>query len=117
MHRSHVRIETVAPVDELPVRLRVIGNRAVANEVQRLLELLRDELSRHVSAVTVQTEVAEFGVAEAIQDDIERGALFGDEQHRLAARDEFGDYVRDGLTLTRARRSADHAVLSSKRHR
>ena len=62
----------------------------------------------------VEDEVGQADLLEALEDGVDRRALLGDEQHRLAARDEAGDEVADRLALAGAGRPLDDEVLAAQ---
>src|SRR4051812_48543939 len=66
------------------------------------------------SAVQVEDEVAESGSFQAVDDGVDGGALFGDEEHRLSVCGECRHEVGDGLALPGAGRSLHDQVGSSE---
>ena len=60
-----VRIQVITAIDEFTMRLLSVRNRAVSNQLDALLQLLRDQLARDIGAVTIQAQMAEADILQA----------------------------------------------------
>lgn len=109
--RAGVSVEPGAHALELVrVRRGCAGGRLGGERAANLGEY--GALAR-LSAVELESEVAEPDRFEPPLDDLERGGLFGDEEHGAALAETLGDDVGDGLRLARARGPFDDATRAA----
>jgi hypothetical protein len=107
-------VELVTARLKQPVFGLVVRPRKARVRGQRRRQRLRDLSPGADPAVKVEHQVAQTDLVQPLQDRVDGGALLGHEQHALAAGDERGDEVGDGLALARARRSLDDEVLAGE---
>ena len=85
MQPANVAVERRAALSQPAVQVAWRCGGSVAQDRETLSHLLRDDAPRDVGAMEVQAHVAEARAPKPFEHDVERGALLGDEQHRLAA--------------------------------
>ncbi|SPT39883.1 Uncharacterised protein [Achromobacter denitrificans] len=85
---------------------------ALAAVVQRLSKLLQHLGFTRLGRMQFQAERAQADIGQTAMHHLQRGHFFRDEQHRLAARQQMRDQVRDGLALARTRRPLQHQIAA-----
>ena len=106
-----VRVQPVASRPQQVPLLVGVGDLGPP-QVDRAFQLVQDGGLAGLVAVQLQAGVAHVNAVQPALDDLQRGHLFGHEQHPLALRHALGDQVGDGLGLARARRTLDHQVAA-----
>ena len=79
------------------------------------LELRQEVAAIGLVGMELDTTIPETVLAQPAIDDVERGRLLGDEQHRLSDREAVRDHVGDGLALAGARWPDDDEIPSFRR--
>ncbi|MCY1218560.1 hypothetical protein D9M72_305090 [compost metagenome] len=124
---GHCRHRDLERVDTLLVRGQRLGHLRAARSQRVAVMRLRDPLL--VAGAQVGNEGFLVGrrvmdqaaqrvqpaLLEPMEHHVERGALFADEQHALAAAGVVGNQVGDGLRLARARRALDDKAALAAR--
>jgi hypothetical protein len=122
--RAHRGVETLqglevlldAGDDALAAALGIVQAIVTAQPVLvGLLEIEHEGFLVGLRVVDHAAQLVQAALAQAVEDDVDRGPFLADEEHPLAAPDMVGDQVGDGLRLAGAGRALNDVALATAR--
>ncbi|MCY1213485.1 hypothetical protein D9M72_252670 [compost metagenome] len=114
--RAQVEVHRVEHLRALGAFLRQRAGR-FEPQLVGLAQVLHEGLLVALRVVDHAAQLVQPLLAQAVEHDVDGGALLADEQHALAAAHVVGDQVGDGLRLPRARRALDDVAGAGARQR